>query len=87
MQPSTTPAPIQPTRAPSWLSSFLRNRDILETSEGVKIPALALAARFLRDVMTPLRGQAADPVREVMLEAPRRERRGERIVLFNDSFI
>lgn len=69
------------------MRSLLRNRDTL-AREGVMIPGPSRYRKILRDVMTTLRGQPADPgSREVMLEALVENDGAERIVLFNDSFI
>ena len=69
------------------LRSLLRNRDRLAES-GVMIPGPSRYRKILRDVMTTLRGQPANPEsREVMLEALVENDAAERILLFNDSFI
>jgi len=69
------------------LRSLLRNRDAL-AAEGVMVPGPSRYRKILRDVMTTLRGQPADPeAREIMLDALVENDGAERIVLFNDSFI
>ena len=69
------------------IRSLLRNRDSL-SEEGILIPGPSRYRKILRDVMTRLRGQKASPeAREAMLEALFENDHGERVILFNDSFI
>ncbi|MDJ1007298.1 MAG: hypothetical protein QNJ13_05675 [Paracoccaceae bacterium] len=69
------------------LRSLLRNRERLADA-GVVVPGPSRYRKVLRDVMTSLRGQHADPeAREIMLDAIVENDGAERVILFNDSFI